>query len=82
MEASFIGNKQVDSRNIPESNTQKIPDMELDNREAERLKKGAQEPGGNKTAGAASRDPKGKGLSTIILLRFYSQTLNFRLRHI
>jgi hypothetical protein len=59
MEASFIGNKQVDPRHLPESNIQKIPDEELNKREAERLKDGAKEPGANKAAGAASRNPRG-----------------------
>ncbi|XP_006461525.1 hypothetical protein AGABI2DRAFT_118406 [Agaricus bisporus var. bisporus H97] len=58
MEASFIGNKQVDPRNLPQSSTQKIPDEELNKREAERLKEGAKEPGANKAAGAASRNPQ------------------------
>jgi hypothetical protein len=60
MEASFIGNKQVDPRKLPESNIQKIPDEELDKREAERLKHGSKEPGSNKVAGAASRNPQGE----------------------
>lgn len=60
MEASFIGNKQVDPRNLPQSSTQKIPDEELNKREAERLKEGAKEPGANKAAGAASRNPQGE----------------------
>ncbi|KAJ3574754.1 hypothetical protein NP233_g1554 [Leucocoprinus birnbaumii] len=59
MEASFVGNKQVDSRNLPASSTQKVPDEELDRQEARRLKEGAQEPGANKAAGVASRDPAG-----------------------
>lgn len=58
MEASFVGNKQVDPHNLPKSSTQKIPDEELDKREAQRLKEGAKEPGANKVAGAASRDPQ------------------------
>jgi len=58
MEGSFIGDKRVDK--LPESSTRKISDEELDKREARRLKAGAKEPGINKLAGAASRDPKGR----------------------
>jgi len=58
MEASFVGDKRVDK--LPESSTRKISDEELDKKEARRLKAGAKEPGTNKLAGAASRDPKGR----------------------
>lgn len=58
MEASFVGDKQVNPHKIPESNTRKIPDQELDKREVRRLRAGATDPGTNKLAGAASRDPK------------------------
>lgn len=49
----FVGTQPVDS--FPQDATSKIPDSELDKREAQRNP--AQEPGANKRAGAASRDP-------------------------
>jgi len=60
MEASFIGDKRVDPHKLPESSTRKISDEELDKKEARRLEAGAKEPGTNRLAGAASRDPKGR----------------------
>lgn len=60
MQASFVGDKRVDPQNIPEANTKKVPDEELDKREAQRIKEGAKEPGMNKAAGAASRNPDGQ----------------------
>ncbi|KAH7884991.1 hypothetical protein F5I97DRAFT_1810220 [Phlebopus sp. FC_14] len=53
---TFVGDKPVE--HAPEEATRKIPDEALTEREAERLAKGdAKEPGANKRAGAASRDP-------------------------
>jgi len=60
MEAGFVGDKRVDPHKLPESSTRKISDEELDRKEARRLKTGAKDPGTNKLAGAASRDPKGR----------------------
>ena len=67
MEASFVGDKQVNPHKIPESNTRKIPDQELDKREDRRLRAGATDPGTNKLAGAASRDPKGRCVATPVV---------------
>ncbi|KAH9831439.1 uncharacterized protein C8Q71DRAFT_861804 [Rhodofomes roseus] len=50
---NFVGTQPVD--NLPPSAASKIPDSELDKREAQRDP--AQEPGANKRAGVASRVP-------------------------
>ncbi|EGN97786.1 hypothetical protein SERLA73DRAFT_182532 [Serpula lacrymans var. lacrymans S7.3] len=53
---NFVGNKPVES--FPPEAIQKIPDDELTKREAERLSKGdSKQPGANKRAGAATRNP-------------------------
>lgn len=53
---NFVGDKPVD--NFPPGAIRKIPDDELTKRELERLSKGAdKEPGANKRAGVATRDP-------------------------
>ena len=52
---NFVGTKPVDQ--FPSDATAKIPDSELDKREAQR--DAAHEPGANKRAGVASRDPAG-----------------------
>ena len=51
----FVGTKPVDD--FPPEAVAKIPDDELNKREANRDP--AKEPGANKRAGAATRDPKG-----------------------
>lgn len=71
MEASFVGNKWVDPHDLPKHSTEKIPDEELDKREAQRIKEGKKEPGANKIAGAASRNPEG-----ILLCIFYRAALD------
>ena len=53
---NFVGDKPVDI--FPPEAIQKITDDELTKRELKRLSKGAdKEPGANKRAGAATRDP-------------------------
>lgn len=53
---NFVGDKPVDT--FPPEAIQKIPDDELTKRELKRLSKGAdKEPGANKRAGVATRDP-------------------------
>ncbi|KAG6379436.1 hypothetical protein JVT61DRAFT_11906 [Boletus reticuloceps] len=52
----FVGNKPVEA--FPPEAIRKIPDDVLTRRELNRLSKGAdKEPGANKRAGVASRDP-------------------------
>lgn len=58
---NFVGDKPVDA--FPPEAIQKIPDDELTKRELERLSKGAdKEPGANKRAGVATRDPAGTSI--------------------
>jgi len=53
---NFVGDKPVDA--FPPEATDKIPDDELTKREQQRLSKDAdKEPGANKRAGVATRDP-------------------------
>jgi len=53
---NFVGDKPVDA--FPPEATQKIPDDELTQRELKRLSKGAdKDPGANRRAGVATRDP-------------------------
>ncbi|KIJ07188.1 hypothetical protein PAXINDRAFT_19610 [Paxillus involutus ATCC 200175] len=53
---NFVGDKPVDS--FPTEAIQRIPDDVLTKRELERLSKGdAKEPGANRRAGVATRDP-------------------------
>ncbi|EIM86314.1 uncharacterized protein STEHIDRAFT_157815 [Stereum hirsutum FP-91666 SS1] len=52
---TFVGNKPVDE--IPSQATQQLSNEELTRQEVQRLKEGASEPGANKRAGVASRDP-------------------------
>ncbi|KAF8551115.1 hypothetical protein OG21DRAFT_1487229 [Imleria badia] len=53
---NFIGDKPVCA--FPPEAIQKIPDDELTKRELKRLSKGAdKEPGANRRAGVATRDP-------------------------
>ena len=53
---NFVGDKPVDK--FPPEAIQKIPDDELTKRELIRLSKGAdKEPGANRRAGVATRDP-------------------------
>ncbi|TFK48823.1 hypothetical protein OE88DRAFT_1664012 [Heliocybe sulcata] len=54
---NFVGDKLVDE--LPSQATQKLSDDDLTKKEAQRLQGGAQEPGANKRAGAASLDPSG-----------------------
>lgn len=58
---TFVGNKPVDE--IPSQATQQLSNEELTRQEVQRLKEGASEPGANKRAGVASRDPAGECFS-------------------
>ncbi|GJE98071.1 hypothetical protein PsYK624_142930 [Phanerochaete sordida] len=53
VEQTFVGNKPVDQ--LPSEAAQKIPDEHLDKLEASR--NASEQPGANKRAGIASRDP-------------------------
>ena len=56
VEQSFVGDKPVEQ--LPAEATQKIPDEQLDKMEAHRDPK--DQPGANKRAGIATRDPDGE----------------------
>lgn len=55
---TFVGDKLVGE--LPSQATQQLSNEELTKQEAQRLKEGASEPGANKRAGVASRDPAGE----------------------
>ena len=56
VEQTFVGNKPVDQ--LPAEAAQKIPNEQLDKLEASR--NAGEQPGANKRAGIASRDPAGE----------------------
>ena len=68
VEQSFVGNKPVDQ--LPSEATQKIPDEQLTKAEVNRDPK--EQPGANKRAGIATRDPAGE---QIIVNVAYAQIL-------
>lgn len=57
---TFVGDKPVDQ--LSPEDTQSLSNEELTKQEAQRLKEGAKEPGMNKRAGVASRDPAGESI--------------------
>ncbi|EKM50662.1 uncharacterized protein PHACADRAFT_32670 [Phanerochaete carnosa HHB-10118-sp] len=68
VEQTFVGDKLVEQ--LPTEATQKIPDEQLDKMEVRRDPK--EEPGANKRAGIAIRDPGGELLCVI---RLFQMTL-------
>ncbi|EPQ54886.1 hypothetical protein GLOTRDRAFT_139346 [Gloeophyllum trabeum ATCC 11539] len=61
---NFVGDKLIDE--LPQESKQKLNDDKLTETEAQRVQGSTQEPGANKRAGVATRDPaefdtKGRG---------------------
>ena len=77
---NFVGDKPVDS--FPPETIQKIPDDELTKREVKRLSEGAnKEPGANKRAGVATRDPARTSIHAMPSICTDSCTVEFEAKH-
>ncbi|KAI9566258.1 hypothetical protein HD554DRAFT_2118816 [Boletus coccyginus] len=77
---NFVGDKPVDT--FPPEATHRIPDDELTKREQQRLSKDAdKEPGANKRAGVATRDPARTSIHSKRTIRTDLCAIEFDTKH-